>query len=379
MNNLALGAGMLFQIYGDNAVWQLLGWVLVFAGLIIMNEIGRRTKAGGVAIFVVIPCLLTVYFILAHCGLFGGKANPTVAYMDGWFHYFKLYAADIGCVGFMMIKYKWGIGKEKWFAWFPWFIVAANILIAVVSDFESAMAAFQITGNFGGAWWASNEGVFIYGGWWNIVNGIAGLINIFCMTGVVNLYTSKDKNMSDMLWPDMTVAFIIAYDLWNFEYTYLNLPTHTWYCGFALLLAPTFANALWNKGAWIQNRANTLAIWCMFAQVVPTFQISKTFSVLPTVYGGGQKYAAIDLYDKAIELYNAGQGKTIAANQAMEAFNITANPTAQGVVAMLALGANVICIAVIIMRAIKMGKNPYSNDVWVGTKDYTEALERARV
>ena len=23
---------MLFQIYGDNAGWQLLGWVLVFAG-----------------------------------------------------------------------------------------------------------------------------------------------------------------------------------------------------------------------------------------------------------------------------------------------------------------------------------------------------------
>ena len=32
-----------------------------------------------------------------------------------------------------------------------------------------------------------------------------------------------------------------------------------WYCGLALLLAPTFANALWNKGGWIQNRANTLA------------------------------------------------------------------------------------------------------------------------
>ena len=107
---------MLFQI---NNMWQILGWFLVFAGLIIMNEIGRRTKAGGMLIFVIIPTVLTVYFILAHCGLFGGKDNPTVAYMDGWFHYFKLYAADIGCVGFMMIKYKWGIGKQKWFAWFP--------------------------------------------------------------------------------------------------------------------------------------------------------------------------------------------------------------------------------------------------------------------
>ena len=45
-------------------------------------------------------------------------------------------------------------------------------------------------------------------------------------------------------------------------------PTHAGYCGLALLLAPTFANALWNKGGWIQNRANTLALWCMFAQAV---------------------------------------------------------------------------------------------------------------
>ena len=365
---------MIFQI---NSLWQILGWVLVFVGLIVMNEIGRRTKWGGMILFVIVPLALTVYFIGMHVGAFGGSTNPTMEYMDGWFHYFKLYAADIGCVGFMMIKYKWGIGKEKWFAWFPWFIVAANILIAVVSDLESAFAAYKITGDFSGAWWASNEGVFIYGGWWNILNAIAGVINIFCMTGVVNLYTSKDKNKSDMLWPDMTIWFIVAYDIWNFEYTYLNLPTHTWYCGVALLLAPTVANALWNKGGWIQNRANTLALWCMFAQVFPLFQICNKFSVLPSVYGGAKGIAAIDLYDTAIELFNSGAGKTAQVNEAVASFGITANPTAQGVVAFLAVAANVVCMAVIIKRATKMGKNPYSNNVWEGTKDFEEAMARA--
>ena len=187
---------MLFQI---NSLWQIVAWVLVFAGLIIMNEIGRKTRTGGIVLFVVVPLILTVYFVGMHFGAFGGANNTTMQYMDGWFHYFKLYAADIGCVGFMMIKYKWGIGKEKWFAWYPWFIVAANILIAVVSDMESALAAFAVTGNFAGAWWASNEGVFIYGGWWNVLNAIAGIINIFCMTGCVKLFTSNDKNKCDML------------------------------------------------------------------------------------------------------------------------------------------------------------------------------------
>ena len=297
---------MLFQLYGSTAMTQLLGWVLVFAGLVILNEIGRRTKIGGIVLFVIIPAILTIYFIAIQAGLFGGHSNQTYEYMNGWFHYAKLYAADIGVVGFLMIKYKWGIGKKEWFKPWPFIIVAINILIAVASDFESAIRAYQITGDFSGAWWASNEGVFLYGGWWNIVNGIAGLINIFCMTGWWGIYSSKKKD--DMLWPDMTIWFIVAYDIWNFEYTYCNLPTHTWYCGVALLLAPTFANALWNKGGWIQNRAMTLATWCMFAQVLPLFQLSNTFSVLPSLYGGATKAGvkALDLYNAAITCHATG-------------------------------------------------------------------------
>ena len=200
------------------------------------------------------------------------------------------------------------------------------------------------------------------------------------MTGCVYLLTSNDKNQSDMIWADMTVWFIVAYDLWNFQYTYANLPTHTWYCGVALLLAPTFANALWNKGAWIQNRANTLAIWCMFAQTVPLFQLKGRFAAaLPSLYGNAAAngVTTMDLYEKAIAIYNAGQGKTQAAGDAIASLGIVANPTTQGFVSMLALVANVICISVIIKRSIEAGKNPYSNEVWVGTRDYEEAMKRA--
>lgn len=364
---------MLFQIYGSTSGTQLLGWLMVFVGLIVLNEIARQTKAGGIAIFGVILGLMTVYFIAVHLGAFGGVENQTYKYMNGWFHYFKLYAASIGCIGFMMIKYGWGIGKKEWFKVFPFAIVAANIVIAVVSDFESALNAFKVTGDLSGAWWASNEGVFLYGGWWNLLNGIAGIINIFCMTSWWGIYSSKDKK--DMLWPDMTIWFIIAYDVWNFEYTYLSLPTHAWYCGLALLLAPTFANAIWNKGGWIQNRANTLAIWCMFAQVFPLFQLSKKFSVLPTVYGGAGELgiSALDIYDKAIEVYNSGVN---TANDVIAEMGITANPVAQGVLAIAALAANVICIAVIIKRANAQKINPYKQDVFAGTRDFEEAMAR---
>ncbi|MBE6719553.1 MAG: hypothetical protein E7571_02710 [Ruminococcaceae bacterium] len=363
---------MLFQIYGDLSIWQLVGWCMVFVGLVVANEIARRTKAGGIFCFVVLPLALTVYFVVINIGAKTFAAdNPTIVQMNGWFHYAKLYAATIGCVGFMILKYHWGsLGKSHWFKMYPFIIVGINILIAVASDFESAYKGMIgwtnangqfIAGSAAGGWWYSSEGVWLYGGWWNILNGIAGLINIMCMTGWFGIYSSKNKQQ-DMLWPDMTWQFIIAYDVWNFEYTYLNLPLHTWYCGVALLLAPTFANAFWNKGGWIQNRANTLALWCMFAQVFPSFQNYSNFTTLPTIY-------------KNAELFATGTNGRMNPDLVLTAAD--ANPTAQGVVAILAIAVNVLVITNIIKRAKEQKKNPYTNEIFSDTRDFKLAMERA--
>ena len=341
---------MFFQIYGETAGWQLLGWLMVFVGLVVMNEVARRSKAGGIACFLVLPAVLTVYFIAIYVGAAMGAEwalnNDTYVHMNSWFHYAKLYAATAGCIGFMILKYHWGkLGKSEAFKVFPFVIVAINILIAVVSDFESAIRA----GSLAGGWWFSSEGVWLYGGWWNVLNGVAGLLNIVCMTGWWGIYSSKNKQ--DMLWPDMTWVYILAYDVWNFEYTYLNLPTHSWYCGLALLLAPTFAAMFWNKGGWIQNRANTLALWCMFAQVFPLFQDKSIFTTIPTIYADG-------FTDPAIR-------------------PTAADPTAQGVVAIVALVVNVVILVTIIKRAKAQKKNPYKQEVFTDQKDFQEAMARA--
>ena len=55
---------MLFHVYGDNAIYQWLVMLAVLAGLILLNEFARRTKAGGLVMFGVIPAVLTVYFIV---------------------------------------------------------------------------------------------------------------------------------------------------------------------------------------------------------------------------------------------------------------------------------------------------------------------------
>lgn len=53
----------------------------------------------------------------------------------------------------MALKYKWGkLGKAHWFKCFPFIIVAINIMIAVVSDFESAFKGYLQAGNLGGGW-----------------------------------------------------------------------------------------------------------------------------------------------------------------------------------------------------------------------------------
>ena len=340
---------MLFQIYGETAGFQLLGWLMVFVSLILANEFARRTKWGGIACFLVLPAGLTIYFISIYVGAAMGAQwalnNPTYLYMNSWFHYFKLYAAVLGCIGFIMIKYQWGIGKKEWFKVFPFLIVAANILIAVVSDFESGIKGAMSPDG----WWLSSENVWLYGGWWNWLNGIAGIINIFCMTGWWGIYASKDKK--DMLWPDMIWLYILAYDVWNFQYTYLNLPTHTWYCGLALLLAPTVANALWNKGGWIQNRAHTLALWCMFAQVFPLFLDRSIFTTLPVLYADGFMDAAIR--------------PTLV------------NPVPQGVISIASLAINVLALALIIKRSKEQKKNPYKQEIFTDTKDFQLAMARA--
>ena len=115
---------MFFQIYGETAGWQLLGWLLVFAGLVIMNEIARRSKWGGIACFLVLPAVLSVYFIAIYIGAASGAEwalnNDTYVHMNSWFHYAKLYAATAGCIGFMILKYHWGkLGKAHWFKAFP--------------------------------------------------------------------------------------------------------------------------------------------------------------------------------------------------------------------------------------------------------------------
>lgn len=89
----------------------------------------------------------------------------------------------------------------------------------------------------------------------------------------------------------------------------------------------------------------------MFAQVVPYFQDALPFNVVTSVYGP-------------------------AGDLSVATAPVTANPKAQGVIAILALAVNVIALAIIIRRSILQKKNPYSNEIFTDQRDFKEAMLR---
>lgn len=55
--------------------------------------------------------------------------------------------------------------------------------------------------------------------------------------------------------------------------------TTSFYAGAALLISCTIPAFFIKKGAWLQHRASTLALWMMFTMAVPTFVSSSQFAV----------------------------------------------------------------------------------------------------
>ena len=192
-------------------------------------------------------------------------AAPGNEYGTGtWFNWVKTYSALAGCLGFMALRFVSWTGKDgqthhlyekKWALCFPPLILAINIAEAVLRDFQ----VFSF-----GLWEGGTvENLWTISGPWNIMNGIAGILNIITICGWLGIFVSRDKTR-DMIWPDMIWPWIIAYDLWNFAYTYNCISDHSAYCGLALLLSCTIPTFFIKRGAWLQHRAQTLGLWIMF-------------------------------------------------------------------------------------------------------------------
>jgi hypothetical protein len=255
----------------------------ILVGLVLFNEVVRRNNNAGFWAFIVLPFVLTILW---------ATVLRDTTYTD-WFHLFKVYSANAGCIGFWLIghyqrknkttgKVAWAMKDTKFALYFPPAILAINILEASFRDLQVGMAHLNHE---------VLDGQIILSGNWNYYNAIAGLLLIVTITGWVGITVrkpTKKDGSKDMLYPDMMWFWIVAYDIWNFTYTYDCLPGHAWFCGIAMLLPPTICAFSFGKGAWLQHRAYTLSIWCMFAQTFPSFLDTSRFhsesTLNPVIY-----------------------------------------------------------------------------------------------
>ena len=88
--------------------------ILVFLGflavLILLNELTRRFKWAGIAMYVVFPIIATI-FIWPNTS--GGNVG------GNWFAWVKTYSALAGVIGFMLLRYIPKLQKNKFMLMFP--------------------------------------------------------------------------------------------------------------------------------------------------------------------------------------------------------------------------------------------------------------------
>lgn len=257
--------------------WLMLGGVII--ALIVLNQITRSNKWAAIGCFIALPLVLTIFVWPKTAG--AGSSTGT------WFHWVKVYSALAGCLGFLAIRMIPAVENSKFKNIFPAAILIINILEACMRDFQ----VYSLNGIV--------DGVMMIGGPWNIMNGIAGLINAITITGFVGIYVSKDKK--DLMWPDMLWFWIIAYDIWNIAYVYNCVSDHSFYAGLGLVLAPTIVAFFIKKGSWLQHRAHTLAFWMMFTMAFPNFVDHSRFAV-----ESSHNTSALFVLSAAALLFNIG-------------------------------------------------------------------------
>ena len=160
----------------------------------------------------------------------------------GWFPIVKQYSALAGSLCLVALQVFPRLRYNRWYLIIPPAILAVNIAEAVVRDFQ----CYGIHGV------DPSQGMVTWGGPWNIMNGIAGILNLLAISGWVGIFVSKGKERA-LIW--------------------------AWYSGVALLASCTIPALMKvGRGAWIQYRAYTLTLWSGVVLTFPHFMQDSMFA-----------------------------------------------------------------------------------------------------
>ena len=281
--------------------------------LFLINEATRRSKYLSILVYILIP----VFFTLSVWPKTGNAGTVS----GNWFAWIKTYSALAGVIGFMALRYFPKLQSNRFMLFFPPLILSVNILEAVLRDFQVSTLNGVI-----------ENGLYLQGGMWNILNGIAGILSILTITGWVGIRVSKNK-FKDMVWPDMQWFYVVAYCLWNISYVYNCIPNRAFYAGVILLCLSLIAGLFTSKGVWLQHRAQILALFAMFTLTFPSYSTSEYFSITSTL-----------------------------------------NQAPMIVLSLLSLLSNVLVFAYQLHRMVKLKRNPLRQELYEGLKSHTEIL-----
>lgn len=292
--------------------WDYAMLIGVIAALAVVAWLAQRSKWTVLAVFIVIPVGLSIFW---------WPTSTIGTASAGWFPIVKQYSALLGSLSLVALQVFPKLRHNRWYLLIPPAILALNIAEAVVRDFQ----CFFINGV------DPTQGMVTWGGPWNIMNGIAGILNLLAISGWIGIFVSRKSDRA-IVWGDLTFGWIIAYDLWNFAYVYNCLADRAWYSGVALLAActiPAFMRC--GRGAWIQYRAYTLTLWSAVVLTFPHFMQDSMF-----------------------------------------AHRSAHNPTAMFILSAASLVVNIWIFAVHAHRIVTRRRNPFTQEVYSDTPAYIQ-------
>ncbi len=233
--------------------------IMYIFALVGLNEVARRNLKSGIFMYGIVPLFLLIFV----------WPNTMDESVFDWFNIAKMIAILSFAWIILGLRFSKRIQSISWFKYLVPLFLIINMLEAIFKDFELSTLEPGMV-----------DGIYRFGGGWNVANGIAGIINIILICGFVGIYISKDKEKT-MIWPDMIFWWIIAYDFWNYAFIYNNGGGRSFYMLAALVSAGIAAHFI-KRGAWMQHRVFTLALNQYFLWILPDVFLSSDIAVQST-------------------------------------------------------------------------------------------------
>ncbi len=304
--------------YQDIELVKVVLLIIFTFGIIGLNEFSRKNLKNGIISFVILPAFLFVFV--------WPKSVPGTS-VDDWFFTAKIIAILTMAWIILALRYSEKIQKLSWFKYLVPLFLAINMIEAILKDIElSSFGPIPVM----------HDGLMQVGGGWNLLNAASGILNVIAICGFVGIYISRDKTKT-LVWPDMTMFWIIGYDIWNFTFVYNCVGDRSFYVA-GILIACTVAAHSLRKGAWMQHRVFTLCFNQMISLTIPQALIASDVTV-----------------------------------------HATQNVTALWTLSIISLATNVALVVYQGVHVYKTKRNPFTEEIYFDQKEYIEIVEEDKL